>query len=52
MSKFGVIATCEIAADRIEGFLPILRARRDRCLRDEPGTLGFEILRPAQNLML
>ncbi len=52
MSKFAVIATYEIAADQIEVFLPLLRAHRDRCLKNEPGTLGFEILRPAQNLML
>jgi (4S)-4-hydroxy-5-phosphonooxypentane-2,3-dione isomerase len=52
MSKFAVIATYEIAPDRIEVFLPILRAHRDRCLRDEPGTLHFEILRPEKNLML
>jgi (4S)-4-hydroxy-5-phosphonooxypentane-2,3-dione isomerase len=52
MTKFAVIATYEIAADQIEVFLPLLRAHRDRCLKDEPGTLGFEILRPEQNLML
>ena len=52
MNKFAVIATYEIAADQIEAFLPILRAHRDRCLKGEPGTLGFEILRPEKNLML
>lgn len=52
MSKFAVIATYEIASDHIEAFLPILRAHRDRCLKGEPGTLGFEILRPDKNLML
>ena len=36
----------------IEAFLPLLRAHRDRCLKGEPGTLGFEILRPEKNLML
>lgn len=52
MSRFAVIATYEIAADRIELFLPLLRAHRDRCLSEEPGTLAFEILRPETNLML
>jgi quinol monooxygenase YgiN len=52
MSKFAVIATYEIAADQIDLFLPILRAHRDRCLKDEPGTLRFEILRPEKNHML
>jgi (4S)-4-hydroxy-5-phosphonooxypentane-2,3-dione isomerase len=52
MSKFAVIATYEIAADQIEVFLPLLRAHRDRCLKGEPGTLCFEILRPERNLML
>jgi quinol monooxygenase YgiN len=52
MSKFAIIATYEIAADQIDPFLPILRAHRDRCLNDEPGTLRFEILRPEKNLML
>jgi len=52
MEKFAVIATYEIARQHIEAFLPLLRAHRDRCLRDEPGTLHFDILRPAGNLML
>lgn len=52
MSKFAVIATYEIAADQIDAFLLLLRAHRDRCLKGEPGTLGFEILRPEKNLML
>lgn len=52
MGKFAVIATYEIAADQIGAFLPILRAHRDRCLKDEPDTLRFEILQPETNLML
>jgi (4S)-4-hydroxy-5-phosphonooxypentane-2,3-dione isomerase len=52
LSKFAVIATYEIAPDQIEVFLSLLRAHRDRCLKDEPGTLSFEILRPEQSLML
>lgn len=52
MGKFAVVATYEIAPDQIEPFLPLLRAHRDRCFEDEPGTLQFDILRPAGNLML
>lgn len=52
MSKFAVMATYEIAPDRIDVFLPMLKAHRDRCLRDEPGTLRFDILQPDRNLML
>lgn len=52
MGKFAVVATYEIAPDKIDAFLPFLLAHRDRCLRDEPGTLRFDVLRPASNLML
>lgn len=52
MSKFAVVATYEIAPDQIDAFLPMLKAHGDRCLRDEPGTLRFDILRPERNLML
>jgi len=52
MGKFAVVATYEIAPERIDVFLPFLLAHRDRCLRDEPGTLRFDVLRPASNLML
>lgn len=51
-TKFAVVATYEITQDQIEAFLPLLRAHRDRCLKDEPGTLRFDILRPAEKLML
>lgn len=52
MGKFAVVATYEIAPDMVDTFLPFLLAHRDRCLRDEPGTLRFDVLRPASNLML
>lgn len=52
MSKFAVVATYEIAPEQIDVFLPMLEAHRDRCLRDEPGTLRFDILQPDRNLML
>ena len=46
MSKFAIVATFEIAPGRMDDFLPLLLAHRDRCLKDEPGTLRFEVLRP------
>lgn len=52
MARFTVVATYEIAPDKIDAFLPHLQAHRDRCLMDEPGTLQFDILRPDKNLML
>lgn len=52
MTKYAVVATYEIEPEQIEVFLPLLRAHRERCLRDEPGTLRFDILRPEANLML
>ncbi len=52
MSKFAVVATYDIAPDQIGAFIPLLKAHRDRCLRDEPGTLRFDILQPEDNLML
>ncbi len=52
MGKFAVLATYEIAPGQIVEFLPLLLAHRDRCLKDEPGTLQFDVLRPEKNLML
>ena len=46
MSKFAVIGTIEVAPGRMKEFLPLLMAHRDRCLRDETGTLQFEVLMP------
>lgn len=46
MAKFAIVATFEVAEGRIDDFLPLLMAHRDRCLKDEPGTLRFDVLRP------
>jgi quinol monooxygenase YgiN len=43
--KLAIVATMEIAPGRMDEFLPLVLAHRARCLRDEPGTLGFECLR-------
>jgi (4S)-4-hydroxy-5-phosphonooxypentane-2,3-dione isomerase len=39
----------EIAAGQIDVFLSLLLAHRDRCLKNEPGTLRFDVLRPEDN---
>ena len=46
MPKFAIVATFDLAEGRVDEFLPLLLAHRDRCLRDEPGTLRFDVLRP------
>lgn len=45
-AEFAIVATFEIAQGRMDEFLPLLIAHRDRCLKDEPGTLRFDVLRP------
>ena len=47
MSAIAVVVTGELAdgADA-ERFQAVLLAHRERCLRDEPGTLQFDVLRP------
>jgi (4S)-4-hydroxy-5-phosphonooxypentane-2,3-dione isomerase len=46
MPRFAIIGTVEVAAGRMNEFLPLLMAHRARCLKDEPGTLNFEVLMP------
>jgi quinol monooxygenase YgiN len=46
MAKFAIVATAEIAPGCMDKVLPLLLAHRERCLRQEPGTLQFEVLRP------
>ncbi len=46
MSRVAVIATIAVVAERREEAVGSLRRHRDRCLRDEPGTLTFEVLVP------
>jgi quinol monooxygenase YgiN len=46
MAKFAIVATFEITRGRMDEFLTLLTAHRDRCLGDEPGTLRFDLLRP------
>jgi quinol monooxygenase YgiN len=46
MPKFANVVTIEVATGRRDQFLPLLAAHKARCLKDEPGTLQFEILLP------
>ena len=46
MAKFAIVATFEIVEGRMDEFLVLLMAHRDRCLKDEAGTLRFDVLRP------
>jgi (4S)-4-hydroxy-5-phosphonooxypentane-2,3-dione isomerase len=46
MPRFAIIGTVEIASGRMNEFLPLLMAHRARCLKDERGTLNFEVLMP------
>jgi (4S)-4-hydroxy-5-phosphonooxypentane-2,3-dione isomerase len=46
MSKFATVGTIEVAPGRMNELLPLLAAHKSRCLKDEPGTVQFEILLP------
>ena len=46
MAKVAVVATIEVSPGRMDEYLPLLMAHRARCLKDEPGTLQFEVMRP------
>jgi len=46
MPKFANVVTIEVAPGRRDRFLPLLAAHKARSLKDEPGTLQFEILLP------
>jgi quinol monooxygenase YgiN len=49
MSKLAIVATIEVVPGRMEEFLPLLMAHRARCLKDEPGTLQFDVLVPHED---
>jgi (4S)-4-hydroxy-5-phosphonooxypentane-2,3-dione isomerase len=46
VSKLAIIGTIEVMPGRREEVLPLLMAHKARCLKDEPGTLQFEVLVP------
>ncbi len=43
MANFAIVATFDVAEGRMDEFLPLLLAHRDRCLASEPGTLRFDV---------
>jgi autoinducer 2-degrading protein len=47
MPKFATVGTIEVEPRRRDQLLPSLMAHKARCLKDEPGTLQFEILLPS-----
>jgi autoinducer 2-degrading protein len=49
MSKLAIVATIDVTRGRREEFLPLLMAHRARCLKDEPGTVQFEVLVPRED---
>jgi hypothetical protein len=48
MARFAIVAAFDIAEGRMDEFLPPLLAHRDRCLKEEPGKLRFDVLRPKE----
>ncbi|WP_244919835.1 putative quinol monooxygenase [Rhizobium grahamii] len=44
MSKLAVIGTIEATPGQRERLLPLLLNHKARCLRDESGTLTFEVM--------
>ncbi len=49
MPKLVVIGTVEVTAGRRDELLPLLRAHGARSVRDEPGTLQFQVLVPRED---
>jgi quinol monooxygenase YgiN len=49
MPKLAIIATIEVVPGRRDQLLPLLMAHRARCLKDEPGTLQFDVLAPHED---
>jgi quinol monooxygenase YgiN len=46
MPELAIFAAIDVAAGQKDQILPLLKPHRDRCLKDKPGTLKFEILLP------
>jgi (4S)-4-hydroxy-5-phosphonooxypentane-2,3-dione isomerase len=49
MSKLVIMGTIEVAPGNRAQVLPLLMAHRARCLKDEPGTLQFEVMIPRED---
>ena len=52
MAKLAVIGTIEVQPGARAEVLRAVLAHRDRCLKDEPGTLQFEVLVPEDSAKL
>jgi (4S)-4-hydroxy-5-phosphonooxypentane-2,3-dione isomerase len=46
MPRFANVVTIEAVPGCRDAILPMLAAHKARCLKDEPGTLQFEVLLP------
>jgi quinol monooxygenase YgiN len=46
MPKLAIVVTIEVTPGRKRSSCPLLMAHKARCLKDEPGTLQFEVLVP------
>jgi quinol monooxygenase YgiN len=49
LPKLAILGTLEVTPGRKDEVLPLLMAHRARCLKDEPGTLQFEVLVPRED---
>ena len=46
MPEVAIIATLEVDPAARDQLVPLLQRHRERCLREEPGTVAFEVLVP------
>jgi quinol monooxygenase YgiN len=46
VTKLAIVGTIEIEPGRRDQLLALLMSHRARCLKDEPGTLRFEVMAP------
>jgi (4S)-4-hydroxy-5-phosphonooxypentane-2,3-dione isomerase len=49
MSKLVIMGTVEVTPGKRDQVLPLLMAHRARCLKDEPGTLQFNVVLPRED---
>jgi quinol monooxygenase YgiN len=49
MPKLAILGKIEVAHGCVEKVLPLFMAHRERCLKGEPGTLAFDVLRPQED---
>jgi len=49
MSKLALMVTVECEAEERTEVVKALLAHRERCLQEEPGTLQFEVMVPAED---